>query len=115
MVIIVKLIDGMVNDDLVSADWAELERELDAWGGNGQVATLWWRDDDAVRMTPALSRLLTAAAGTPLALAVIPGRLVEHHAPELMQHLATHRNLRVLQHGWMHVNHAPPEAKKAEL
>src|SRR5216684_8019215 len=58
---------------LAAADWLDLERELDAWRAAGRSATLWWRDDDAVRPTPALDRLLAIAAGVPLALAVIPG------------------------------------------
>jgi hypothetical protein len=106
----------MVDGFSASADWADLERELDAWGGDGQVATLWWRDDDAVRLTPALERLLAIAAGTPLSLAVIPGRLIEHEAAALASRLPQHdAAAAVLQHGWMHVNHAPPAAKKAEL
>jgi hypothetical protein len=72
---------------------------------------LWWRDDDAERPTPALDRLLDMAAGVPLALAVIPGRAI---AP-LAQLLASRPDLRVLQHGWMHANHAAADEKKCEL
>ena len=72
---------------------------------------MWWRDDDAERPTPALDRLLGLAAGVPLALAVIPGRAV---AP-LAQLLAACPGARVLQHGWMHANHAAADEKKCEL
>jgi hypothetical protein len=72
---------------------------------------LWWRDDDAVHPTPALDRLLALAAGVPLALAVIPGRAI---AP-LAQRLHSCPGLRVLQHGWMHANHATANEKKCEL
>jgi hypothetical protein len=96
---------------LATADWADLERELDIWGAAGRTATLWWRDDDAVRPTPALDRLLAIAAGVPLALAVIPGRAVA----SLAQPLALYPGLRVLQHGWMHANHAAADEKKCEL
>jgi hypothetical protein len=105
----------MVNAGMVTADWADLEGELDAWGGDGRVATLWWRDDDAVRMTPALGRLLGVAAATPVALAVIPGRMAESDAAALGERLTRTPGTRVLQHGWMHINHAAPPAKKAEL
>jgi hypothetical protein len=105
----------MLKTNADAADWADLDREFDAWGGSGLVATLWWRDDDAVRMTRALGRLLDLAAGTPISLAVIPGRVVEADAPELRRVLEAVANLSVLQHGWMHINHAPPGAKKSEL
>lgn len=72
---------------------------------------MWWRDDDAVRPTPALDRLLDIAAGLPLALAVIPGRA---DAP-LAQRLVSCHGVRVLQHGWMHANHAAADEKRCEL
>lgn len=72
---------------------------------------MWWRDDDAVRPTPALDRLLALAAGLPLALAVIP----EQATGALAERLAKSPELHVLQHGWRHANHAPPDEKKAEL
>ena len=58
-------------------DWPDLTRELDAWAEDGRTATFWWRDDDAVEVTPALEKLLQTAddAETPLSLAVIPGAL----------------------------------------
>jgi hypothetical protein len=96
---------------LATAHWSDLERELDLWRAAGRNATLWWRDDDAVRPTPALDRLLALAAGLPLALAVIP----EQATGALAERLANRPELHVLQHGWRHANHAPPDAKKAEL
>jgi hypothetical protein len=97
--------------------WDALAHELDAWGEAGDVATLWWRDDDAGTDTPALRRLLAlAAAGphvspTPLNLAVIP---VAAQLP-LSALLARAENVTVLQHGYAHANHAPAGAKKAEF
>jgi hypothetical protein len=90
---------------------AALIAELDRWAAAGRVASFWWRDDDAVAATPALDRLLALAAGhrVPLALAVIPGAL----EPSLTERLTG--AVAVLQHGWRHTNHAPPERKKAEL
>jgi hypothetical protein len=96
---------------LATTHWVDFERELDLWHAAGRPATLWWRDDDAVRPTPALDRLLALADGLPLALAVIP----EQATGALAERLANCPELRVLQHGWRHANHAPAEEKKAEL
>src|ERR1044071_5855240 len=76
--------------DRIEADWTDFERELEAWGGSGQVATLWWRDDDAVRVTPALARLLGCAGETPLALAVIPGTMRDDDGTALARRLDHH-------------------------
>lgn len=91
--------------------WDALDAELAAWAAAGATATLWWRDDDAVADTPALHRLLAAAGGLPLALAVIPA-LAE---PSLAPALSASPSVTALQHGYAHINHAPPEGKKAEL
>jgi hypothetical protein len=97
------------------ADWADLERELDAWETAGEAAWLWWRDDDAATDSPALRRLieLTLAAATPLpiTLAVIPARA----ETTLAQALRSRRHVAFLQHGYAHVNHAAAGAKKAEF
>ena len=55
-------------------DWTDLTRELDRWADSGRPATFWWRDDDALTVTPALDRLLGLARDhqAPLALAVVP-------------------------------------------
>ncbi|MGQ0676043.1 MAG: polysaccharide deacetylase family protein [Rhodospirillales bacterium] len=93
--------------------WSALARELDAWAKADRTATFWWRDDDAVAATPELRRLLDLARhhGAPLALAVIPRRA----EPGLFAALAGYKNVRVLQHGYDHANHAPAGAKKCEL
>ena len=87
--------------------WQRLAAELDRWAPG--EATFWWRDDDAIAPSPALERLL-GLGSQPLALAVIPAEMV----PELAGYL-TGRKVDVLQHGYAHRNHEPPEAKKAEL
>jgi hypothetical protein len=94
--------------------WAELDRELDAWAAAGRRAEVWWRDDDAGPVTPALRRLLdlAASAGVPLALAVIPAAADAALAALLAEHPAA---TGVLQHGYAHRNHAPAGAKKCEL
>jgi hypothetical protein len=102
-----------------AAEWADLVRELDRWGEAGRVATLWWRDDDAVAATPELEALLRLAPEVPLALAVIPANT----RPDLIATLARFPRIAVLQHGWRHANHAatgkksefPPERPAAEV
>src|SRR4051794_25431919 len=95
--------------------WDALAAELECWRAAGCLATLWWRDDDAVEPTPALDRLtgLAAAAGVPLALAVVPAQATPALAEEL------DAGITVFQHGWSHTDHlppgAPPDAKKSEL
>jgi hypothetical protein len=88
--------------------WRQLEEELDRWPP-GQ-ATLWWRDDDATAPSPALDRLL-GLSEAPLALAAIPA----FAGPELAGHLAGHRRVAVLQHGFAHVNHEAAGQRKMEL
>ena len=86
------------------AAWRPLSDELDLWAAAKRPATLWWRDDDAAEVTPALDRLLAlaAATGVPLALAVVPDQLM----PCLVTRLAGAKSVSVLQHGWRHANHA---------
>lgn len=64
----------------------------------------WLRDDDAVRVTPALERLLSF--GAPVALAVIP----ELAEPGLLE-----KNVAFLQHGCDHRNRAAAGEKKTEF
>jgi hypothetical protein len=94
--------------------WTELDTELARWADIGRAATIWWRDDDATAVTPALERLLmlrrTYEIG--LGLAVIPAAL----QPDLRQRLHEEaQDVAVLQHGYAHQNHAPPSDKKIEL
>lgn len=93
--------------------WRELEKELDTWDATGKTATLWWRDDDATRVTPALERLLTIAAehDIPVCLAVIP----QQAQPDLQSLLERAPGTEVAVHGFSHQNHAGPEEKKCEL
>lgn len=107
--------DGQPTADTTAAarGWNALTHELDAWSKAGRTATFWWRDDDAIAVTPALKRLLDLAGrhAIPVGLAVIPRRA----EAALFAELAGHANVRVLQHGYDHANHAPPGAKKCEL
>ena len=94
--------------------WAVLTAELDAWAAAGRVATFWWRDDDATRCGARLSRLLDLAGATALTLAVIPAAARENLAARLEDHRAAGGRVAVVQHGYAHVNHAPPPERKAE-
>jgi hypothetical protein len=97
-------------DAATGPGWPDLIEELDRWGEAGRVATLWWRDDDAVAATPQLEALLRLADDVPLALAVIPARA----EPSLPAALCDKPNVAVLQHGWRHGNHAV-DGKKSEF
>ena len=84
--------------------WEGLGRELDLWADAGRRATLWWRDDDAAALTPALERLLglETQLAVPLALAVVPDRL----EPGFVERLAGCEGVAILQHGFCHRNYA---------
>jgi hypothetical protein len=93
--------------------WSELQSALDGAAERGEAIRVWWRDDDAGRDHPALTRLLDLAAchGLPLALAVVPMWLdADSHA-----RIAASRHTSVLQHGFAHADHAPPEGRSIEL
>jgi len=94
-------------------NWPDLIRELDTWAKEGRAATFWWRDDDAVEVTPALEKLFQTAreTETPVSLSVIPGTL----RPDLVLCVNGRSDVRVLQHGYMHVNHAPQGCKDSEF
>ena len=98
--------------NLDTMDWSDLTDELDAWRAEGRTASLWWRDDDAAAPTPALDRLagLARAHEVTVGLAVIPAVAEPALAPWLESVSAE-----VLQHGWVHRNHAAPGEKKSEL
>lgn len=85
-------------------DWSDLEAELDRWAGEGRQASLWWRDDDAAEVTPALERLLALARrhDVPLHLAAIPARLAEDFGARISRE----PGVKVLQHGYAHTDHA---------
>lgn len=95
------------------SNWTAIKQELDAWDASGRRATFWWRDDDAARVTAQLLRLLRLSReyGTPLFLAVIPRTL----EPQLATVIREQHDVWVLQHGYAHLNHAPPAQKKCEF
>jgi peptidoglycan/xylan/chitin deacetylase (PgdA/CDA1 family) len=90
------------------SSWKGLATELRKWREAGRTPDLWWRDDDAATLTPALERLLALArkSGVPLALAVVP---------ELAQMDALAEAQRVIMHGCDHRNRAASGEKKTEF
>jgi hypothetical protein len=90
--------------------WDDLDAELDRCAAPIQF---WWRDDDAVAATPALSTLLDLRAelALPLALAVIPAGAEKSLAARLFGE----SSVAVLQHGWNHENHAPAGTPRSEF
>ncbi|MBI1172472.1 polysaccharide deacetylase [bacterium] len=94
-------------------DWTPVVQEQRLWRAAGLDLPLWWRDDDAIAPTAALDQLiaLSDAVGLPVHLAVIPRRATA----ELAVRVAGAGCLIPVVHGWVHQNHAPAEAKKAEF
>lgn len=90
-----------------------LVRELDLWAGEGRRATLWLRDDDACRDSPALARLLAlaSAVAVPVAIAAIPAAM----ETTLARALERCDEASVVQHGFAHRNHASEGERSAEL
>ena len=93
--------------------WSRLHTELDRWKLSGRTVKLWLRDDDAVKPTPALDRLmdLSTRCDVPMIIAVIP-KLSE---PGLAERLLSNPQIFVAVHGWSHENHAPPMVDPQEL
>ncbi len=94
----------------VEARWSRLAAAIEAAAAADRTVEFWWRDDDAVGSCDELERLLSIADGRAVALSVIPGRA----DASLVALLARHDGYAVLQHGWLHVNHAPASAPKSE-
>ncbi len=97
----------------MTPDWTELDAELALWQDMGLSLPIWWRDDDAVRPTPELSRLnaLAETLGLPVHLAVIPAEATA----DLAAYCAQQPSLIPVVHGWAHRNAAPVGEKKAEF
>ncbi len=94
-------------------DFADLGRALDSFADQGRTAAFWWRDDDAVRPTPALTRLLdlSDAFEIEVGVAVIPAAA----EASLGDALAARPRAIVLQHGYAHKNHGAKGAPAVEL
>jgi hypothetical protein len=79
------------------SDWSALDEEIARWRDAGREVELWWRDDDAADVGPALERLLRLqhATSAPLAIAVVPAQATA----ALAARLAGESTIDVLQHG----------------
>ncbi|KUJ78717.1 polysaccharide deacetylase family protein [Ruegeria profundi] len=97
----------------MTIDWHPLESELDRWRTQNLALPLWWRDDDAVSVTPQLETLagLSQTLDLPVHLAIIP----RNADRQLVDYVARHRTLIPVVHGWAHQNHAPEGEKKSEF
>jgi hypothetical protein len=95
----------------VNSEWHAFFDEIARWGDAGRTVEFWWRDDDASRPAPALSRLLALAqrTATPLALAAIPLQCSEEIFAD------TAAPVVFLQHGTDHANRAGAGEKKTEF
>ncbi len=93
--------------------WAPLKNELEVWSQEGLEAHLWLRDDDAIKVTPALERLddLCTRFGVPYTIATIPSLTTQ----TLAQWATSHTLGNYAVHGFSHTNHAPIGDKKCEL
>lgn len=100
-----------------AGQWSDLANELDSWGAEGRIATLWWRDDDAAAPCDRLDRQLAIAADAPVALAVIPATAQPGLAALLDRGDAgRHPRVAILQHGWRHADHGSVTGtKKSEF
>ncbi|MGF7163107.1 hypothetical protein FHS85_004765 [Rhodoligotrophos appendicifer] len=92
-----------------------LTEELERWDAAGLRPQFWLRDDDAVRDTPELRRLVDACrpSAVPLSLAVIP-----NGAEQCLQNAFEDvfgPQISLLVHGFAHENHEPEGIKKCEL
>ena len=95
----------------MSAAWQAFFDEIARWRDAGRTAEFWWRDDDAARPDPALSRLIALAQRTsvPLALAVIPMQSEK----EIFENIGS--IVSILQHGTDHASRAGADGKKTEF
>ena len=86
-----------------------LERELSSWTEAGRRPRLWWRDDAARGVTPALLQLLDVADGFPLALTIAPHRDL---AP-LAREVSSRRHVSFGQYGFELANGETPASVEA--
>ncbi|WP_299367893.1 polysaccharide deacetylase family protein [uncultured Tateyamaria sp.] len=93
-------------------DWTPLRNALAACRRDGVAVPFWWRDDDAIAATPALTRLgeLSADCALPVHLAVIPA-----HADQTVVDGAARFGMIPVVHGWAHADHSGGVGKKNEF
>lgn len=81
-------------------NWTSLVEELDKFLELDVLATFWFRDDGAVRLTPQLERFTEVMNGVPFALSVMPFDASNC----LADFVKLHSNISVIQYGRIHNN-----------
>ena len=87
--------------------WDELKTFLQSQATPVQI---WWRDDDATEACLALDNYLQALPDTPILLAVI----ADNYNASLVARIKAEPQIKIAQHGFRHINHAPKNEKKSE-
>lgn len=97
---------------MTAFDWTPLRRALAKCRRENVPVPMWWRDDDAIAMTPALKQLteMSERTGVPVHLAIIPA----HVDPDLPKAIDT-QHIRPVVHGWAHADHSSQGTKKNEF
>jgi len=94
-------------------DWSPLRAELSKWRRKNMTLPVWWRDDDAIEVTPHLERLVTRseAIGVPIHLAIIP----RDASKELAEFIKATGLIVPVVHGWSHTDHQPDADTNSEF
>lgn len=97
---------------MTEIDWTPLHHALAQCRRENVAVPMWWRDDDAIAMTPALAQLTEVSVRTsvPVHLAIIPAH-VDLKLPEALD--ASH--ILPVVHGWAHIDHSDASEKKNEF
>jgi len=87
--------------------------ELSRWKASGKAPVFWWRDDDARRPGPALSRLLHLSRrfSAPLTIAAVP----DGDMTALVEACAATPDIDLAIHGFRHENRAPAGQPSGEV
>jgi hypothetical protein len=93
--------------------WDKVHAELDVWHKLRRQALFWWRDDDAIDVTPQLKKLAGTAKihDVSVGLSVIPVSA----SAALKRYVRGQDQLEVLVHGYAHKNHARANEAKREF
>jgi len=100
-------------EDTQMTTWRNLDDELALWADAGDQATLWWRDDDVIEITPDLEKLLSLQAvhKIPLVLAAVPAMV----KPGLSACLNRASGVSIFQHGFAHQSRSAEGEKSSEF
>lgn len=94
-------------------DWTPVRDELEKWRRKNLTLPVWWRDDDAVKPTEQLERMieLSEQFNVPVHLATIPREATR----ALADLVSEHATLIPVVHGWSHTNHQPTGERSCEF